>query len=295
MKTESFTMRVFRKLGMDSVAWSLRRLYCPVKRTDLVLEVGSGGNPYFRANVLCDAYFETHERHFVPLIYDRPTVLATAEKLPFKDDTFDFIIASHVLEHSSEPYKFLQEIQRVGKAGYIEVPDAFMERVCSYPMHRLEITERYGQLTILKKYGVTQDNELRELFTHKASPVFPKWVSRYPFHFHTRYYWSRDDGGIRYKIINPEYLFDWEVLEPEKKVLPDKNISALLKHFSLLTIRKFFSQNRRNHRIDLFKLLMCIDCGTGTLERNGSSVSCKNCSRKYPVFKNMIIDFMNVL
>jgi hypothetical protein len=85
IKIESRAMRLFRKLGFNSIAWSLRRLHCPVKKTDLVLEVGSGGNPYFCANVLCDAYFETQERFFARLVCDRPTVIASAENLPFKD------------------------------------------------------------------------------------------------------------------------------------------------------------------------------------------------------------------
>jgi len=57
-------MRLCRFLGWDSVAWSLRRLHCPVGRDALVLEVGSGGNPYFRANVLSDAYEDTRQRHW---------------------------------------------------------------------------------------------------------------------------------------------------------------------------------------------------------------------------------------
>ena len=84
----SRAMRLFRKLGWDPATWALRRFYCPVARQDLVLEVGSGGNPYFRSNVLCDAYRETSERHFEPLIHDRPTVLAFAEDLPFSKRQF---------------------------------------------------------------------------------------------------------------------------------------------------------------------------------------------------------------
>ena len=138
----SFLMDLALKFKMEKVAWSLRRLHCPVRPTDLVLEVGSGGSPYFRANVLCDAYEVTQERFFVPLISDRPTLVAFAENLPFKDNAFDFVIASHVLEHSSEPEKFIAELLRVAKAGYIEVPDAFMERLTHYSFHRLEITDK---------------------------------------------------------------------------------------------------------------------------------------------------------
>jgi ubiquinone/menaquinone biosynthesis C-methylase UbiE len=42
--------------------------------------------------------------------------------LPFKDKEFDYIIASHVVEHVEDISYFLNELSRVGKRGYIEVP-----------------------------------------------------------------------------------------------------------------------------------------------------------------------------
>ena len=91
-------MWLFKNMGMKKLAWSLRRLYVPVPTDALVLDIGSGGNPYPRANVLLDAYEEGTERSNAPLIKDRPMVFGLAESLPFKDNSFDFVIASHVLE-----------------------------------------------------------------------------------------------------------------------------------------------------------------------------------------------------
>ena len=44
------------------------------------------------------------------------------KKLPFKDKEFDFVIASHVAEHVEDVSYFLNELSRIGKKGYIEVP-----------------------------------------------------------------------------------------------------------------------------------------------------------------------------
>ena len=278
-------MRFFRRIGMDSIAWSLRRLYCPVDRNALVLEVGSGASPYFRANVLCDAYEETQERFFAPLVRDRPTILAFVEQLPFRDDCFDFVIASHVLEHSADPGKFIREIQRVGRAGYIEVPDAFMERLTHYGFHRLEITDKDGELSIRKKKNYIQDEEVVGLFHNKARPIFPGWASRYPFHFHARYYWERKSGGIKYTILNPDCPADWEGPQSVATKNPLRPpVVSLLKQQALKVVRRLFSQRVRNKSIDLLSLLQCPHCRGQEFRLNETRATCVACHADYSVY-----------
>jgi len=279
-------MRFFRRIGWDPIAWSLRRLHCPVSKDALVLEVGSGASPYFRVNVLCDAYEETQERFFAPLIKDRPTVLAFVERLPFKDDAFDFVIASHVLEHSADPERFLGEIQRVARAGYIEVPDAFMERLTHYGFHRLEITDDDDGLIIRKKKDCIQDEEVVALFNNKARPFFPKWVARFPFQFHVRYYWAKDTGGIRYKVLNPECPADWPAPLPVPAETPRLPLVATVKQKTLALVRRLFSQSARNKSIDLLALLKCPERGSVNymLDAMGAHAVCIRCGAKHSVF-----------
>jgi SAM-dependent methyltransferase len=257
----------------------------------LVLEIGSGSNPFFRANVLCDAFWDTPHRYSEKLVHDRPTVLAFAENLPFKDNSFDFVIACHVLEHSDDPDKFLQELQRVGNAGYIEVPDALLERLTTYSVHRLEITDYDNQLVIRKKKGIKEDGDISELFQHKASKIFPEIFSKRPFHFHVRYYWSKEDGGIKYRIVNPDYKFDWEA-----PILPrielKINLKQKIKKFILLIFRLFLSQNSRNKKINLVALLKCQDCGNNNLIRENDIISCIQCRRKYKI-NNQLVNTIN--
>ncbi len=287
IKNESALMRFFRFLGLDSISWSLRRLHCPVNSNDLVLEVGSGGNPYYRANVLLDAFFETQERHWEPLIADRPIVLGYGENLPFKDKSFDFIIASHVLEHSAQPEKFLAELMRVGKAGYIEVPDAFMERLNPYIDHRLEITIRDEKLLIRKKKKAILDSELYELYiSRKANDIIAgKTIPRNPFHFHVRYYWQRK---IDYEIINPSVKIDWI---PDSSSLNNvsRSMKSWLKGKILIFLRLVFSQSRRNKRLNIKNLIQCPRCGSHDMLWM-DSIACNNCKSKYNL-RNGIPDF----
>ena len=128
---ESMPMRLSKRLGLTRVAWALRRLHCPVAAEALVLEVGSGGNPYARANVLLDAYEVTGQRHWVPLVSDRPTILGFVESLPFKDKAFDFVIAHNGLHHCASPHRGLLEMHRVARKGVLvfEPRDSLVSRL----------------------------------------------------------------------------------------------------------------------------------------------------------------------
>jgi SAM-dependent methyltransferase len=278
-QAESALMLLARRCGAERLAWSLRRLHCPVDDDALVLEVGSGGNPYARSNVLLDAYPETRERHWVPLTVDRPFVFGFLERLPFKDKSFDFVIASHVLEHSPLPDRALAEMQRVSRAGYIEVPDAFMERVNPYKDHRAEITVRDGRLVIRKKRDWVIDRELLELYEYRAKPhVAGELIPARPFAFHVRYYW---EDRVDFEVLNPEVDAAW-TSPADDRARPAVAADApgwrqRMRH----VLRQAMSQTSRNRRLDLQPLLACPDC-VSDLDRRGDAYVCRGCATVFP-------------
>ncbi len=81
-----------------------------------VLDIGCGYGANEYATTISDILdLSDHYR-------DKTFVKITEKKLPFKDKEFDFIIASHVAEHVEDISFFLNELSRVGRKGYIEVP-----------------------------------------------------------------------------------------------------------------------------------------------------------------------------
>lgn len=109
-----------------------------ISRDDLVLDIGSGDKPFWRADVVVDKYPEDNKQRISgSIILDKRKLFIKAdiEDLPFKDKTFDFIFCSHLLEHVGNPTKALAEITRVGKRGYIEVPWALLDSLKSLPSH----------------------------------------------------------------------------------------------------------------------------------------------------------------
>jgi len=278
-------MRAFLAIGKQKWAWACRRLYCPVPASALVLEVGSGGSPYFRANVLIDAYADTRERHWAPFITDRPSVLGMGEALPFRDKCFDFVIASHVLEHSANPEIFLRELQRVAKAGYIETPDAFMERINPYWDHRSEVTVRDGELLVRKKTSWQPDSELVELYEERAKNLIANSViPSNPFTFHTRFYWT---DHIPFRIVNPEVDASWDPPIVTQTTQIQMSLRAKIGRLGLAMARKMFSQRQRNKKIQLKLLLQCPSCKSTELSFSQSEVTCEGCGRKYDVIKGV--------
>jgi SAM-dependent methyltransferase len=285
MNKNSSLMKLLLSIGFNRLAWACRRLYCPVPKSALVLEVGSGGSPYFRANVLIDAYEETRERHWAPFVTDRPSVLGMGEALPFKDKSFDFVIASHVLEHSAEPERFLNELQRVARAGYIETPDAFMERINPYWDHRSEVTVRDGILEVRKKPAWLVDSELVDLYEDRAKPLIAgDVIPSNPFVFHTRFFWKEQ---IPFRIVNPEVDSSWNQPEMAHTTQIHNSLRAKFGRFVLANVRRLLSQNSRNRSIDLFNLLQCPSCHSSSLTQGTGEIECSRCGKKYEVVKNV--------
>ena len=81
-----------------------------------ILDIGCGFNANKYATIISDIMdLSDHYK-------DKSFIKITEKKLPFKDKEFDFVIASHVAEHVEDISYFLNELARVGKRGYIEVP-----------------------------------------------------------------------------------------------------------------------------------------------------------------------------
>ena len=81
-----------------------------------VLDIGCGYTANKYATTICDVQDLSH------FYKDKNFVKLDGKKLPFEDNHFDFVIASHVLEHVEDYKFFINELERVSSKGYIELP-----------------------------------------------------------------------------------------------------------------------------------------------------------------------------
>ena len=81
-----------------------------------ILDIGCGYGASKYANVVCDV--QDLSKYYP----NKTFIKLTEKKLPFKDKEFDFVIASHVMEHVDDIEFFISELERVSQQGYIELP-----------------------------------------------------------------------------------------------------------------------------------------------------------------------------
>ena len=81
-----------------------------------ILDIGCGYGANKYASVICDV--QDLSKHYP----NKKFVRLLEKKLPFQDKEFDFVIASHVMEHVNDVEFFIKELERVSKKGYIELP-----------------------------------------------------------------------------------------------------------------------------------------------------------------------------
>ncbi len=261
--------------------WSLRKTRLPIKATDLVLDVGSGSSPHPAADVLLEKYVDVTHR-YDPLVADRATVLADACKMPFKNKAFDFVIAFHVLEHMRDPAKFLGELQRVGKAGYIETPNALFERLIPYNVHLLEVMDVNGCLVIHKKSSSRPDAFLNGIDLIHTSKRWNCFFYTNPSLFHVRYIWNDE---ICFKIVNPDTSCDWfkdppiEAINKESVDVAPRRRIYNPRSLGLALLREWYKwRKRRQVRIE--DVLACPECH-GHLEVSTEALTCGKCRTGY--------------
>jgi uncharacterized protein YbaR (Trm112 family) len=116
-----------------------------------VLDVGGGDRPHPRADVVVDKYVVDNFERETGLAFTKPVVVADGEELPFADQSFSYLIASHVLEHAIDPKRMASEFTRVAAAGFVQLPTAQAELHYGWPFHPWLVNRRGDTLVFNPK------------------------------------------------------------------------------------------------------------------------------------------------
>lgn len=257
-----------------------------IKPTDTVLEVGSGGHPLIRSDILCDKFvFSSYERFLnLPVVMDRPFVGADAEHLPFRDKSIDFLYCTDLAEHLPQPDKFLQECMRVAHKGVIITPSVTAERMFGWGYHAVMYEVQDKKLLIHRKtrtnwglFGGT----FHDLWL--TDPTFQKFFSHNAALFRMTYEWQ---DRIEYEYVPLQGDLDetWKRTSSASTQVENapgrgEQIKRGLRSFASRLLRH---QILHRPEVDLKTVLCCPVChGTLDFNASGEKIPCTVCSRTY--------------
>ena len=268
-----------------------------IRPGSLVLEVGSGNSPRHESSILTDRYvYDNHQRAGkFSIVINRPFVVADGYRLPFKNKAFDYVICSHVLEHLEYPEKFMKELERVAKAGYIEVPNIFGERLFGWDFHLWYCQLKDNTLLFsAKKEGEKYGGFFHKLIAHSLG--FRYFFEKHESKFYIHYEWKKKISfrkvalsAVDVRKVDKELFsllstfgygfFDivsfWLQWMARRTVNKTKKITRTF----VWNIKKKLFKERVI--LDLMTIMQCVVCQSYGFVYEKYSITCKSCSSRY--------------
>jgi uncharacterized protein YbaR (Trm112 family) len=130
-------LAAMREVGRLHRTASAHRPAPPKRGRGIVVDVGGGQCPHPRADVVVEKYLvDDFERPGgSSFSFATPLVVGDGHSLPLAAGSAAYVIASHVLEHATEPDVFAAELARVAPAGFVQVPSRESELTYGWAFH----------------------------------------------------------------------------------------------------------------------------------------------------------------
>ena len=276
----------------------------------LILEVGSGDNPRDKSDILLDRFIYSNDQRAgkFKIRINRPIVVGDGYTLPFKDKQFDYVICSHVLEHMRYPDRFAKELMRVGKAGYIEVPNIYGERLFGWGFHLWHCEYKNKSLIMTPKKHKERFGE----FFHRLIAK-ELWFRRF-FEEHEKTFYIKFEWKDSFRVVvnrsphTENYLLkiDRKIDELLKKVEWNKwkDIQFYARWMGQRIVKKAKKELRQfiwNLQIliapksivfSLIPLLRCVKCHAN-VSYTKKTIYCTKCHATYPLESTIPIMLLN--
>ena len=227
-----------------------------INKQEKVLEVGPGNTPFYRSNILLEKVFDDDEVAKLQAggtekkDLKKEIVYYNDDKFPFENNSFDYVICSHVLEHipKSDIEFFISELSRVAKNGYLEVPIYNFELIAKLKYH-VNYIYIDGNQTIhfLSKEDVdTNDNLYNALREHLLNIGFNRAIIPLNLEIFGNGFEFKDKISF---VIHENFNSFYEIINDEKKaknIQWNKGVSYYLKKILYLFKPNIFKQKLYN-------------------------------------------------
>jgi SAM-dependent methyltransferase len=186
-----------------------------------ILDIGCGYTANQYAKVVADV------QDLSNFYKNKNFIKITDKKLPFKDNEFDFVITSHVIEHVEDFQFFIHEIERISTQGYIELPTRLGDNMVFENLNDhiwwFKYDDEFNSLSVSKK------NQILEPFVSVATAKKFEIIFRESLIMEI--YWK---DKINFKLDN----------DLELKSFSKINFISLIKKYFSKKIRRAFSKIR---------------------------------------------------
>lgn len=188
---------------------------------DKVLEIGPGGLPHPRSDVLLEKSFDcpdeaAKQRGLAPKPEtNKKTIFYNGGSFPFENKEFDYIICSHVLEHVEDIDFFVKEIKRVGRKGYLEYPLIYYDYIYNFRVHENLLHCKDNTIYWMKKVDTPLDHfsEVQKFFYKALSSGYVDPINSFKEYFFEGFEWGDELKTERVQDLNllcidlPEIVF----------------------------------------------------------------------------------------
>lgn len=172
-----------------------------------ILEIGPGNYPWQMATDFVD--IDKPKLDKIQTTGRKIVVDLNHHRLPFADKEFDFVLASHVMEHTIGPDLVCREISRIAKAGVIISPSIYKETLFGFEEtdHRWDLSIRASdtkdQLVFRSRksddvYKVMRDPDYQSIlcglfrtgrYDWRERRYLRNWFDKNEKHLDIFYYW----------------------------------------------------------------------------------------------------------
>lgn len=253
-----------------------------IQANELVLDVGGGHNPFYRANVVVDLLPDDDTQRGGALQVGHCFfVEASGENLPFTDKGFDYIWSNHTVEHSENPVKFCKELSRVGERGYLGSPSEIYEVLWqAHEYHNWILNLRYGELIAVKKSDAIMkaayySGKLFQVL-QKKSPDFNRFYRRHFNIFKVNINWEDEIECV----IQEEF----PILDYNDSAFVEELISGYTDYVPVE--HKPSTTKLETSRI--ISLMRCDSCLQPNLVRRSNEIICPDCGPVYQIQREKI-------
>ena len=207
-----------------------------IKPTDKVLEIGPGGHPHPRSDMLLEKRFSDEkeaeaQRGYTPSPKtDKKVVYYDGGNFPFKDNEFNYVICSHVLEHVQDIDFFVNELNRVASRGYLEYPTIYYDYIYNFPEHVMFLFMKRGSIYYMSKEqsGLNQFLPVNRFFYETLKSGYKSIITELKPYFFQGFEWS-EKIKIKKAGSLSDLTYDMSQLNFQKKVNSDRH-KILLSH-----------------------------------------------------------------